>query len=110
MVNYPRWAIAFTLIICVWGIIFASANFFNESAKFLPDSKVRLGLDLQGGAHLLLEVEVDEVVKATLGSIESSARRELRRRKPRIKYTGGIRTEGNTVIIRGVNPDDIEIV
>lgn len=108
MVNYPRWAIAFTLIICVWGIVFASSNFLRESSQFLPDSKVRLGLDLQGGAHLLLEVEVDEVVKATLESIESLARRELRRRKPRIKYTGGIRTEGNTVVIRGINPGDLE--
>ena len=108
MINYPRWAIAFTVIICAWGVVFAAPNFFNEPPEFLPDSQVRLGLDLQGGAHLLLEVEVDDVIKASLDSIATQARRELRRRQPRVNYKGGLRVEGNTVIIRDVNPADME--
>ena len=108
MINYPRWAIAITLIVCVWGIVFAAPNFFDEPPGFLPAQKVRLGLDLQGGAHLLLEVEIDSVITASLKSIESQARRELRRRRPRINYTGGLRVEGNAVVIRGINPADME--
>ena len=108
MINYPRWAIAITVIVCAWGVIFAAPNFFDDPPAFLPDLKVKLGLDLQGGAHLLLEVEVDEVVSAALESIESQARRELRRRRPRINYTRGLKVEGNAVVIRGISPADMD--
>ena len=108
MINYPRWAIAITLVVCAWGVIFAAPNFFDEPPGFLPAQKVRLGLDLQGGAHLLLEVEVDVVIRETLKSIETQARRELRRRRPALNYSGGLKVEGNAVVIRDVNPADME--
>ena len=107
MINYPRWAIAITLIVCAWGIVFAAPNFFDEPPGFLPSSQVNLGLDLQGGAHLLLEVEIDDVLKASLESIRSQVRRELRRRQPRIGYKG-LKVEGNAVVIRGFKIDDID--
>jgi preprotein translocase subunit SecD len=99
MINYPRWAIAITVIVCAWGIIFAAPNFFDEPPAFLPAQQVNLGLDLQGGAHLLLEVEIEEVIKASLDSIRSQVRRELRRRKPRIGYSG-LAVEGGAVVFR----------
>ncbi len=107
MINYPRWAIAITLIVCAWGIVFAAPNFFDEPPGFLPSSQVNLGLDLQGGAHLLLEVEIDDVLKASLESIRSQVRRELRRRQPRIGYKS-LKVEGNAVVIRGFKVDDID--
>ncbi|MCZ6588961.1 MAG: protein translocase subunit SecD [Alphaproteobacteria bacterium] len=108
MINYPRWAIAITLIVCAWGIVFAAPNFFDEPPGFLPESQVNLGLDLQGGAHLLLEVEIDDVLKASLESIRSQVRRELRRRQPRIGYKS-LKVEGNAVVIRGFKSDDIDV-
>ncbi len=108
MINYPRWAIAITLIVCAWGIVFAAPNFFDEPPGFLPESQVNLGLDLQGGAHLLLEVEIDDVLKASLESIRSQVRRELRRRQPRIGYKS-LKVEGNAVVIRGFKIDDIDV-
>jgi len=107
MINYPRWAILITLVVCVWGVVFAAPTFFDEPPGFLPQSKVRLGLDLQGGAHLLLEVEVDDVIRSSLESMESQARRELRRRQPRVNYKS-LRVEGNAVVVRGVNLDDLD--
>ena len=100
---------AITVIVCAWGLIFAAPNFFDEPPSFLPAQKVNLGLDLQGGAHLLLEVEIDEVIKASLESIRSQVRRELRRRKPRIGYARrGLAVEGNAVVIRGVDSADMD--
>jgi preprotein translocase subunit SecD len=108
MINYPRWAILITLIVCAWGIIFAAPNFFDEPPSFLPQQKVNLGLDLQGGAHLLLEVEVDDVIKASLESIRSQVRRELRPRgQRRISYTG-LDVEGTAVVFRLRDPADEE--
>jgi preprotein translocase subunit SecD len=107
MINYPRWAILVTLVICLWGVVFAAPNFFDEPPSVLPESQVRLGLDLQGGAHLLLEVEVQEVINASLKSIQSEVRRVLRRRQPRISYTG-LAVEGNAVVFNLRNPTDLE--
>jgi preprotein translocase subunit SecD len=99
---------AITLVVCVWGIVFAAPNFFDEPPGFLPQSKVNLGLDLQGGAHLLLEVEIEEVITASLDSIRSQVRSELRRKQPRIGYARrGLVVEGNAVVIRGVDPADL---
>ena len=109
MINYPRWAIAVTVIVCLFGVFFAAPNFFDEPPGFLPEQQVNLGLDLQGGAHLLLEVEIEEVVTASLESIRSQVRRELRRRQPRIGYARrGLTVEGNAVVIRGISPGDME--
>ncbi len=35
-------------------------------SSFLPQEKIHLGLDLQGGMHLILEVQVDKAVESTL--------------------------------------------
>ena len=44
---------------------------------------VNLGLDMQGGSNLLLEVKVDDVIKERMSSIEDSARQILRENKIR---------------------------
>ena len=36
MINYPRWAILVTLVVCLWGVIFAAPNFFDEPPAVLP--------------------------------------------------------------------------
>ncbi|NKB49130.1 MAG: protein translocase subunit SecD [Alphaproteobacteria bacterium] len=99
MINYPRWAILITLIVCAWGVIFAAPNFFADPPAVLPEQQVNLGLDLQGGAHLLLEVEVDDVINASLKAIQAEVRRVLRRQQPRINYTG-LDVDGNAVVFR----------
>ena len=44
------------------GFLFSSPNFMSERTRlslpgFLPGGQLNLGLDLQGGSHLLLEVD-----------------------------------------------------
>ena len=42
----------------------AAPNFFSgKLPDFFPDNRVNLGLDLQGGSHLLLEVDTDIVLQ-----------------------------------------------
>ena len=45
------------VIISLMGFYFAAPNFLNH--KLFSTNKVSLGLDLQGGAHLLYEVDVE---------------------------------------------------
>lgn len=73
------------LAICALGIFFAVPNLVSNKAA-LPSwwQPVNLGLDLQGGSNLLLEVKIDDVIKERMGSIEDSARSILR--ENRIRY------------------------
>jgi preprotein translocase subunit SecD len=47
--------------------------------RFLPASHVSLGLDLQGGTHLILAVDVDKAVQNSLDVNADELRRELRK-------------------------------
>jgi len=52
-----------------------------KDAKVLPTRAVVLGLDLQGGMHLVVSVDTDEAVKNELGQMKDSIREYLRQEK-----------------------------
>ena len=43
---------------------------------FLPSDEIHLGLDLQGGSHLVLEVKVDKAIEKN-GAVEEGSREQL---------------------------------
>ena len=45
--------------------------------KYLPTEKINLGLDLRGGMHLLLEVEVQKAVESALDKYASDIKDTL---------------------------------
>jgi preprotein translocase subunit SecD len=74
----------------LWGIVMALPSFLPEQTRnnlpsWLPHKAVTLGLDLQGGVHLLLEVETQELVKEKYSQLLGVLRKELR--KESILYT-----------------------
>ncbi len=73
------------LVICLAGIFFAIPNFLGSKIN-LPSwwHPVNLGLDLQGGSNLLLQVKIDDVIKERMGQIEDEVRQVLR--ENRIRY------------------------
>ena len=90
MLYFTRWkalAIMLTaLVVCLCAV----PNFFPESTvKTWPKWAQRhlvLGLDLQGGSHILLEVDSNSVKKDKLDQVRDDVRRTLRDAK--IGYTG----------------------
>ncbi|MFC7050795.1 protein translocase subunit SecD [Emcibacter nanhaiensis] len=71
MLNFPRWKVIVISLVSLLGILAAVPNFFTEEQlkgipSFLPSKQVTLGLDLQGGAHLLMEVEMGPVLEDRL--------------------------------------------
>ncbi len=110
MVYFPRWKIILIAIVCVLGIAYAAPNFIPRDTaesfpSFVPHKQISLGLDLQGGSHLLLEVQVSAVIKERLAAMVDNVRSTLRR--ARIGYRGlGVRSRGVAVTIR--NPDDLD--
>ena len=86
------------------GFLFSLPNFLSENARlsmpeFLPSGTLNLGLDLQGGSHLLLSVDTDSVQRERLEDLTSDVRLALRGEG--IGYTGLGRFDGGvTVTIR----------
>lgn len=84
MYKLSRGKILAILFVCVAGILYAAPNFFKNK-DMMPEwwRPVNLGLDLQGGSYLLLEVKTDDVIKERMSSLEDSVRSSLRENKLR---------------------------
>ncbi|MCF8091095.1 MAG: protein translocase subunit SecD [Desulfotignum sp.] len=63
-----------------------------------PHKKINLGLDLQGGMHLVLEVQNIKAVEAELERTADELKKELR--KAGITHLGITRQENNTILAR----------
>jgi preprotein translocase subunit SecD len=50
-----------------------------------PTPKIQLGLDLQGGTHLLLEVKLEEAVKTQLRRVAEEVKLEMKQNKLEVK-------------------------
>jgi preprotein translocase subunit SecD len=48
--------------------------------KIIPTEKIHLGLDLQGGMHLILEVEADKAVESFVERLKNNLKDDLRER------------------------------
>ncbi|MFP6744177.1 MAG: protein translocase subunit SecD, partial [Alphaproteobacteria bacterium] len=109
MLHFARWKIISILVVCGLGILFAAPNLLTEELAdslpgWLPHKQISLGLDLQGGAHLLLEVDADSVVRERLISLEDEVRVTLRGVK--IGYVNlGVSGEAVTVTLKNVDMD-----
>jgi len=69
--------IVVTLLICVFGIIGFPKN--GEELKKNFADNIRLGLDLKGGTHLVLEIQVQDAVKADAEQSADRLREELKK-------------------------------
>ncbi len=84
MYKLSKSRILIIIAICLLGIFFSVPNLIpNKDALPKWWQPVNLGLDLQGGSNLLLEVKVDDVIKERMSSVEDSVRQVLRENKIR---------------------------
>ncbi|MGB1547226.1 MAG: protein translocase subunit SecD [Alphaproteobacteria bacterium] len=109
MVHFARWKIVLILAVCVAGFVFASPNLMRPGTleglpDWLPHKSINLGLDLQGGSHLLLEVDVNTVIRERLESLVDSVRVTLR--TARVGYTN-LGAEGEAVTFQLTDPETL---
>jgi preprotein translocase subunit SecD len=106
MLRFSAWKTALILGICMLGVVYSLPNLFpraemEQMPDWLPHEQINLGLDLQGGSHLLLEVGVDAVIEERLISLVDEVRGALR--AERIGYRGlGVR--GDAVVFTLTDP------
>ncbi len=106
MLFFTRWKAAAILLTALVVCLFAVPNFFPESVvEHWPSWAQRhivLGLDLQGGSSLLLEVDTNSVRKERLQALDEDVLRVLR--EARIPFTGRA-VRGNSVEVHITRAD-----
>ncbi len=86
MKNYPVWK-SFTVIsLVLLGIVFSipSIIYDDNSENWFLKNKINLGLDLQGGSYLLLEVQLDVLYREELENFSDSIRLVARENSTKI--------------------------
>ena len=94
MFGYPKWRAWTVIVISLLGVFFCIPNFIPSDIyqEKVPKSMqewwrpMPLGLDLQGGSHLLLEIKIGDLVNERLNSLADGTRSSLR--ESRIKFSG----------------------
>ncbi|HYA72685.1 MAG TPA: protein translocase subunit SecD [Roseiarcus sp.] len=70
--------------------------------SFVPFRAIVLGLDLQGGAHILMEVDSASVTKGQVESLRDDVRAKMREGK--VSISGGIAMQPRGVVVRIADP------
>ena len=73
MLYFSKLRIIFITLISIFFIIIASSNLFKFDNKLL-NKKINLGLDLQGGSYLLLEIDNNPVIEQKLQNLTVTIR------------------------------------
>jgi SecD/SecF fusion protein len=95
------WRLVAYVLIILAGAATALPNLFTPQQletlpDWLPKQQVALGLDLRGGAHLMLEVDAKALVSERLQDLLRDARRVLRDGKIRTQV---VRRDGDALIV-----------
>jgi len=83
MLSLSPWKIIAVTLSVVFGLLFTLPNVLPASTVaampgWLPHQRLNLGLDLQGGSYLLMEVDTDALNKERLGVLLDDMRSKLR--------------------------------
>jgi protein-export membrane protein SecD len=110
MLHFDRWKIILIVLTCLAGVVFTLPNFFAKETVeqwpwWVPHRQLPLGLDLRGGAHLLLAMDTNELEKDWLSTLRDDARKQLREAK--IGFTG-LAIAGNSVQVKISRPEDLD--
>jgi SecD/SecF fusion protein len=107
MFRFSKWKIAAVLAMTLSAFLLIVPSFLEKGTreniakslpKWVPFQEITLGLDLQGGAHILLEVDQADVTRTMIENLRDDVRRILR--EERIRITGGIGASGRQVQVR----------
>ncbi len=90
MLYFSKLRITFVSLICLFFIVITSFNFIKFDNDLFK-KKINLGLDLQGGSYLLLEIDNSPVIEQRLQNLTSIIRNYFKEKNIRVsnfKITG----------------------
>ena len=105
MLNLQRWQTIAVIAFTALAVLFALPNVLPGAVlSHLPNwyqqSRINLGLDLRGGAHFLLEVDLRSVLNERLTNLSDSVRGELRKQQIAFKDVNVVNGTAVDVVLR----------
>lgn len=90
MLQFETWKKAIVLLLVAIGILYALPNLFSRGddkggPAFIPGQAINLGLDLQGGSHLLLQADLNAVIAERMVGVQENLRLAFRAEKIRFR-------------------------
>ena len=108
MLQFESWKKLLVLFVVALGIVYALPNLLpsgeESDSGLLPGQKINLGLDLQGGSHLLMLVDMEVVETERLNSLGETIRQEFRTEKIRFS---DLKVENRSVSVSVRKADDV---
>ena len=107
MLRFAPWKLASVLALVAAAFLLVVPSFLSAEAvdalaarvpSFVPLRQIVLGLDLQGGAYMLMQVDDASVVKSQVEALRDDVRQKMRDGK--IALGGGIVTQPRGVLVR----------
>jgi preprotein translocase subunit SecD len=110
MLELPRWRVILCLAAAIFGLAFTVPNVLPDSVlarmpDWLPHQKLNLGLDLQGGSYLQLEMDTNALKTERLNNLVEDVRRTLRDLPVDFSALGVV---NGTVSVRITDPTQIQ--
>jgi preprotein translocase subunit SecD len=99
------------LLICLYGIFGIPSGISGKALLSAISNRIHLGLDLQGGAHLILQVQVSEAVNAETDNSVQEIQQDLK--KANLSFSQVYKPDPNkpdVIRIEGVSPAQSDAV
>lgn len=83
MLYFPLWKKLMLLFVCAAAIFYSLPNLMNDEQlaslpEFLPQDRINLGLDLRGGSHLLMQLDVETYLQEQYENQKDELRSAMR--------------------------------
>lgn len=107
MLHFSRFKTILILGVCLLGILLSIPNLLRPGTlpAWVPQPRVNLGLDLQGGSYLLLEVDMNSVIKERLAGARAAVAETLR--KGKVPFTSVV-ADKDKVTLTAADPTQLE--
>ncbi|BCH62919.1 protein translocase subunit SecDF [Agrobacterium vitis] len=110
MLHFSRWKTILLWLAVVASVLIALPDLFSKDQlarlpSWFPSKQMTLGLDLQGGSHIMLKIERNDIVKERLEAVVGDIRSSLR--DAGVRYTG-LNGVGQAVQVRITDPSQLD--
>ena len=110
MLTLSRWKVILVTLAVLFGVVFTLPNVLPQKTLdslpgWVPKQKLNLGLDLQGGSSILMEVDTKAIKAERLTNLVEDVRTSLREQSVAFD---GLHQQGDAVAVHIANAADID--
>lgn len=110
MLHFSRWKTVLIWFVVLVAVLIAAPNLLSDKKlgflpSWLPHNRVALGADLQGGTHLVFQIERADIARERLETTVREISGKLRQSK--IRYTG-LTGNDQTVTVKITDPNQVQ--